>query len=67
MTRPSIYAGPYGTGEKSALEVIRALLECGSDHGAFVVDSTPMHMAALGGALDVIDVLMENGAVVGHQ
>ena len=29
----------------------------GADHGAFVVDSTPLHMAALGGAVDVVDLL----------
>jgi ankyrin repeat protein len=51
-------------GEKAALEVIEILLALGADHGAYVVDSTPMHMAALGGAVDVIDLLMENGAEV---
>ena len=57
-----VSGGVPGDGEKSALEVIKTLLECGADHGAFVVDSTPLHMAALGGACDVVDVLMEAGA-----
>jgi len=30
---PNDGSGTPGPGEKSALEVIRALLECGSDHG----------------------------------
>jgi ankyrin repeat domain-containing protein 17 len=42
--------------------VVKTLLACGADHGAFVVDSTPLHMAALGGATDVVDALMEAGA-----
>ena len=44
--------------------MIKTLLECGADHGAFVVDSTPLHMAALGGAVDVVDLLMKSGADV---
>ena len=56
--------GEPGTGEVAAMEVIKSLLECGADHGAFVVDSTPMHMAALGGALDVVDLLVKHGADV---
>ena len=53
-----------GAGERRALEVIKTLLECGADHGAFVVDSTPLHMAALGGATEVVDLLMASGADV---
>ena len=41
--------------------MIKTLLECGADHGAFVVDSTPLHMAALGGATEVVDLLMARG------
>ena len=44
--------------------MIKTLLECGADHGAFVVDSTPLHMAALGGATEVVDLLMASGADV---
>ena len=51
-------------GERAALDVIETLLECGADHSAFVVDSTPLHMAALGGACDVVDMLMRSGADV---
>ena len=57
-----VSGGVPGEGERSALAVVKTLLECGADHGAFVVDSTPLHMAALGGATDVVDVLMEAGA-----
>ena len=56
--------GEPGPGEMAAMRVIEALLDCGADHGAFVVDSTPMHMAALGGALDVVDLLVKHGADV---
>ena len=56
--------GEPGPGEMAAMRVIETLLDCGADHGAFVVDSTPMHMAALGGALDVVDLLVEHGADV---
>ena len=56
--------GEPGPGEMAAMRVIEALLDRGADHGAFVVDSTPMHMAALGGALDVVDVLIKHGADV---
>ena len=50
--------------QRRAIEVVKTLLESGADHGAFVVDSTPLHMAALGGAVDVVDLLMKNGADV---
>jgi ankyrin repeat domain-containing protein 17 len=56
--------GVPGPGEKLALDVVKTLLECGADHNAFVVDSTPMHMASLGGACDVVDLLMSKGADV---
>ena len=59
-----VSGGVPGEGERLALEVVRTLLACGADHGAFVVDSTPLHMAALGGATDVVDALMEAGADV---
>ena len=59
-----VTGGVPGEGERCALEVIKTLLECGADHGAFVVDSTPLHMAALGGAVDVVDLLMKSGADV---
>ena len=57
-----VSGGVPGEGERAALEVVKTLLACGADHGAFVVDSTPLHMAALGGATDVVDALMEAGA-----
>ena len=59
-----VTGGVPGEGERRAIEVVKTLLESGADHGAFVVDSTPLHMAALGGAVDVVDLLMKNGADV---
>ena len=53
-----VTGGVPGEGERRAIEVVKTLLESGADHGAFVVDSTP-HMAALGGAVDVVDLLMK--------